>query len=197
MSEYAHSTHHREPETKDGLLFDDTTFDAALDRIVDTQGISYHDARRKLGMPYETQAVEHPAAVEQDSTEGVSVSLADRALALSNIMGTFNQLNKTMGARKVSQQANNEFQARYQNPDEIIDRMGSKASTMLHRNKEDLNVLNATDAMVREGFDNEDVLRSRDDIKKDLINIYGPGKAYAPDRQKVVSRAIKAARADK
>jgi len=197
MSEYAHSTDHREPETKDGMLFDDTTFDAALDQIVDTQGISYHDARRKLGIPYETQEDEHLATVEQDSPDGASVSLAARALALSNIMGSFNQLNKTMGARKVSQQANNEFHARYQNPDEIIDRMGSKASTMLHRNKADLNVLNATDAMVREGFDDEDVLRSRDDIKKDLINVFGPGKAYAPDRKKVVRRATKAARADK
>ena len=197
MSEYAHSTHNREPETKDGMLFDDTTFDAALDQIVDTQGISYYDARRKLGIPNETQEAEHLKTVEQDSPDGASVSLAARALALSNIMGTFNQLNKTMGARKVSQHANNEFQARYQNPEEIIDRMGSKASTMLHRNKADLNVLNATDALAREGFDDEDVLRSRDDIKKDLINVFGPGKAYAPDRKKVVRRATKAAQADK
>jgi len=178
-------------ETQFETLFDDDTFDK-VEHIVDTQGLSYGQARQIVGSEpiYETPEVK----TKTPSGDGVSVELGARALALNNVMATYNQLNRTRGANIVSQYPDNEFNTRYRHPEEVREHMGGKAAAMIHFIKEDFSVLNATDELIAAGFDAKSVIRQEDTIKKDLLNKYGPGKAYARDREKVVKRAAKTAK---
>jgi len=124
---------------------------------------------------------------------GVSVELGARALALNNIMETFNYLNKRMKAVVDSQSPDSKFNARYEHPEEVLEMMGKKAATMLHFNKDDYRTLNATTELIDAGFHPQKVDMQERQIRKDLINSFGPGKAHSPDRKKVVQRASTAA----
>jgi hypothetical protein len=178
-------------ETQFETLFDDNTFDK-VEHIVDTQGLSYSDARQIVGSEpiYKTPEIKSKTALD----DGVSVELGARALALNNVMATYNQLNRTRGANIVSQYPDNEFNTRYRHPEEVREHMGGKAAAMIHFNKEDFSVLNATDELIAAGFDAKIVNRQEDLIKKDLLNKYGPGKAYARDRKRVVQKVAKTAK---
>lgn len=124
---------------------------------------------------------------------GASVSLGERAVALANIMATFNQLNKTKGARTITHTANNRFEARYsekgEDPSAVIENMGRRAAIMIHHNELDYDVLNANQAMIAAGFNEKYVERQKNDLKKELVNVYGPGKAYVQHRSKVIRKA--------
>lgn len=134
------------------------------------------------------------------TSEGVSVKLGAAATALGNIMTTYNQLNKTMGARMQNEQRqSNDFTARYsmedsyEGPEKMIERMGYKATRMLVANEKDFAVLNRTDALVTAGFSKSDAETSARKAKSSLVNKYGPGVAYAKDRDTMVRRIRKIA----
>ena len=196
----------RKQLTQSETLFDDDMFvekapvedemlDSQLEYIVDTQGVSYDQARRMLGLET-VQYVAHEVESESlavEPSDGVSVELGVRALALSNIMATYNQLNKTMGANISSYYPNNDIDARYISPDVMRERMGKKAASMLHDNEADLNNLNATKELIAVGYEPKQVEIQRRKIGKDLLDRYGPGKVYSPVRKKVVQKAQRTA----
>ena len=179
MSEYMQPQSKASVEALENTLFDDTVIDALADKLG-----SYDQAYRSLGISAPTY--ERPESVV--STDGASVELGARAVAISNIMSTYNQLNKNMGARIVSEIPNSSFNQRYRYPEEITEQMGSKASNMLHANKNDFDVLNDTEGMIRAGFSAEYAESQKAGLKRGLVNKYGPGKAYAPERKKVVTK---------
>jgi hypothetical protein len=174
-----------QPET----LFDDDMIDEKIEHIVDTRGISYAQARSLV----ELDIFKPPELKVREPEDGVSVELGARALALHNIMATYNQLNRTRGARITSEYPDNEFDARYDYPERVIAGMGRKAAAMLHHNKEDLRILNATDELIAAGYDPRLAQLQERRIGNDLLDAYGPGKAHAGDREKVVKRASKTA----
>lgn len=182
MSEYMQPAKKPLTDSIENTLFDDTLLDDMADKVG-----SYDDARRLLGL--KTPTYETPESTV--SSDGASVKLASRALAASNIMATYNQLNKTMGARIASQQPGNDFVKRYDHPEQVTEHMGGKASGMIHRNDADFDTLNATKAMIEAGFDEEMVIRQKDILKRKMINKYGPGKAYAPGRRKFITHLNK------
>ena len=172
-----------QPET----LFDDDTF-SRVEHIVYTQGLSYNDARRIDEARHAESTYHIPEVKITEPSDGVSVELGARALALNNIMATYNHLNKTMGANIISQIPDSEFNTRYQHPEQVREHMGGKAAAMLHYNVEDFTVLNATKELIDAGFDTTQVEMQQRAINKDLLNKYGPGKAYAPARKKLVKK---------
>ena len=156
----------RKQLTQVDTLFDDHTFDVSEPSI---------------------EIVDTPAVFE-----GIAVELGARALALHNIMATYNQLNKTRGARITGEVAGNEFDQRYQHPDEVRENMGRKAAKMLHFNKADFETLNATHELIAAGFPVNRAADQERQINKDLLDKYGPGKVYADTRSKVVIKAQRA-----
>lgn len=184
MSEYMQSQKKGTTDTLDNTLFDDKLLDDMADKVG-----SYDEARRLLGI--ETPLYERPEITVHH--EGASVELGARALATHNIMDTYNQLNKTMGARIVSEQPGNEFNQRYRHPEEVREHMGDKASKMIHENNDDFDTLNATSDMIKAGFSQESVDQQKAQLKRDMMNRYGPGKAYAPERNKLVNKLSKTA----
>lgn len=201
MSEYAHRRSQSEPSPQTDTLFDDETFDA-IDRLVDVRGISYDEARRIVSAKssYErpepalsSRVPEAPSSSPIEAPRGASVDLAARALALENIMATYNQLNKTMGATITSQYPDNAFEARYAHPEEVRENMGRKAAGMLHRNEADFKVLSAAADLIAVGFDQDEVTRQERRLKSELLDTYGPGKVYAPTRKRLVRTAKRTA----
>jgi len=195
MSEYPMTRHtsapkessYESPTLFDGL--DDEVFQGdAVDRVVDTQNVSYDIARRIVGV--ETPEYKAP----KPEVQGASVELGARALALHNIMDAYNQLNKTMGARKSTQYADSAFVDRYVHPDEVMENMGRKGSQKLHAIEADFATLVDRDELLAQGFTPEAINRTEREIRKDLLDKYGPGKAYAKDRERVVKRAERAAK---
>lgn len=169
-------------------LFDDATFDE-VEQTVNTIPTSYDHAR-----PVHDVETFHIPEITKEPSEGVSVELGARALALHNIMATYNQLNRTMGANIVASYTDSSFDTRYRHPDEIREKMGHRAAVMIHHNKADFQTLNATDELIAAGFDKTQVERQERRIQADLLNEYGPGKAYADERKKVVKKAETAAK---
>jgi hypothetical protein len=164
-------------------LFDD----ALINEMADKVG-SQDEAHRMLGLippRYERQP---------EPTRGAAVELGARALAVHNVMETYNQLNKTMGARIVSERFDNEFDQRYSHPAEVRERMGEKAASMIRANKDDFDTLNASADMVKAGFSTQVVERQKRQLTTDLLDKYGPGKAYATDREKVVNKLSRTAK---
>jgi hypothetical protein len=196
MSEYPMTRHTpaRKPASPEApALFDDlddAVFkDEEVDRVVDTRNVSYDVARRIVGV--DERSYETP----KSAGEGASVELGARALALHNIMDAYNQLNKTMGARISSQYADSSFASRYTYPDEVMENMGRKGSQKLHAIESDFATLVDRDELLEQGFSSEAVNRAERELRKGLLDKYGPGKAYAKDRAAVVKRAERAARA--
>ncbi len=195
MSEYAHRRISAKTPPQTETLFDDDTF-SKIDHIVDTRGESYDQARRLLNIDaphYETPE----AAAPRDPSEGVSVRLGTRAIALANIMATYNQLSSTMGVRKYRQYADNDFDARYERPEIVVENMGMKASVMIHRNEKDFEDITATKELIEAGFEPNAVAYQERRLKIDLNNMYGPGNTKAPARHKLITTARRAAGEEK
>lgn len=134
--------------------------------------------------------------IEQLVEPGVSVELGARALALHNMMATYNQLNKAEGARKAHRVPGNLFDTRFARPEEVLESMGSKAARMIHDNHEDLRTLNATDELADSGLYTHAQAESQERLlARALSDRYGPGKVRAPERDKMVRKASRAAQA--
>jgi len=170
----------------ESTLFDDSIIDSMADKLG-----SYDAAYRALGV---SPPVYERPEIKTESNDGASVELGARALALHNIMGTYNQLNKAMGARIASQTPSSNFNQRYRYPEEVTEQMGGKASRMIHENEEDFDTLNATSQMLSSGFSTEEVDVQKARLKRDLSLQYGPGKAYAPERAKFVNKLARTAK---
>lgn len=185
---------------------------AELDRHVDARGISYDDAWHQLGItsseeidfsddPNYIATIEAKKAAEAVTgsdtdplaalkgveEEGPSLSLKGRAQALNTIMRQFSQENKTQGAH--ASQDYNDMDRRYERPDEVLGNMRSKSSRMGSKAIEALDILAEGDSGVPmpAGADHAGAIESR--LRKE----FGPGVAYAPERNKMLRRVYKSA----
>jgi hypothetical protein len=183
MSEYMKAQPKGDAVSADETLFDDTLLNE-MTRTVGSQDQAY----LMLGIippRFERQV---------EPTRGAAVELGARALAVNNVMDTYNHLNKTMGARIVSERSDSDFNQRNSNPSKVIEGMGRKAAGMIHANKDDFDTLNASADMLNAGFSAQVVDRQKRQLTTDMLNAYGPGKAYAADREKVVNKLSRTAK---
>lgn len=126
-----------------------------------------------------------------DVPRGASVSLGVRAVALAEIMDYYNQANKTRGANVSSGALEKRYGAR--GTYEVTANMNAKTNVMSRDAKRAFDMLTAESQMVEAGFDADDMLVARRQLERVMTGQYGPGRAYARDRQKVVRRAQKVA----
>lgn len=185
-----------------------------LDRWVDATGHSYDEAFRHFGIESSDQvdfsddpdyiaavtatkdseqaafaSIDDSASVMGDLEQGPSLSLVGRAHALDTIMRQFNQENKAGGA-DFSRDYNG-MESRYgNNIDEVIGNMHSKASRMGNRAIVALDVLSNGDS----GIPMPAGIDYSGSIESDLRRNFGPGVAYARDRNKMLTRVYKSAR---
>ena len=196
LSEYTHdeSLANHVPEEyvpASNTLFDDETF-KEVEHTVDTRNVSYAEARTIVGV--ETPFYETPKDPELDLNPGVSVSLGARALALEEIMSTFNYLSRAAGAHKIIEHQDNDFEPRYSNPDIVIQNMDRKAAAMERKAESDYSILNATNALIDAGYDPKLAIQQEKQMKNKIIDTYGPGKMHAPDRAKIMRKVMKVAK---
>lgn len=128
-----------------------------------------------------------------DSRPPVAVSLEARAIAIEGIMRYFNQANKGVGLAK--SRGYNDFDARYGRDAEfVVQGMSEKQARLYRAMSHHLGTLIAQNAQEARGVAPEDIERQRKDMAHDLYKQYGPGRAMAPDREKLVRRVKRTAR---
>lgn len=140
-----------------------------------------------------TLSLDRHGAIEGlvDVPRGVSLSLGDRAVALADIMNYYNQANKTRGAKASPGVMSRRYGDR--GSYEVVTNMSAKTNDFSRAAKRAFDTLAAESQMVEAGFDADDMLLARQQLERGMTSKYGPGRAYARDRQKVVRRAQKVA----
>lgn len=155
-----------------------------LDAAVETFG-SYDEAYRHLGVTpdeVEFEPVAMPeAAAERPELPPIAVSLAERAMALEDIMTYLNKSNRLEGFKKSGGSAR------------VARNMRSGVREWRPKFDDGLAVLIAADALRAHGYAEADIEVMRVAMQKDLNDEYGPGRAYASDRAAVVKKANRAA----
>ena len=126
-----------------------------------------------------------------ETPRGASVSLGERALALADIMNYYNQANKTRGAIA----SPGALRQRYGDRGgyEVSTNMKAKSNDLGRVAKRAFETLTAEDEMLAAGFHKEDINYGKQVLVSRMAGEFGPGKAYARDRQRVVRRAQKVA----
>lgn len=119
---------------------------------------------------------------------GVSVSLEQRKLAVTAIMEYFNQVNKRNGLSKSRHYTN--FDDRYKgDSNRVASGMNDKADRLYRqRLLPAFELLSQSEQLKRAGFDPVEVDMGSRVLAQTISRQYGPGNAYARDRQKVVDR---------
>jgi len=129
-----------------------------------------------------------------DSNPGISVSLADRALALEDIMASYNQDSKIGGIDSIRNTYRNRFDMSYDNPDEIRQSAQTKAERLRKMASRALKVLNASDEMLSNGYNPDDVLIREVKLGRELRDKFGPGNSDSKKRANAVKKAATVAK---
>lgn len=129
-----------------------------------------------------------------DSNPGIFVNLADRALALADIMASYNQNSKIGGIDSIRTTSRNRFDMSYDNPDKIRQSAQTKAERLRKIANSALKVLNASDQMLSNGYNPDDVLFREVKLGRELRDKFGPGKSDFKKRSQVVDKAKKASK---
>ena len=119
---------------------------------------------------------------------GPSLSLLGRAKALGTIMDYFNQKNKTEGA-DFSSDYNGMNQRYGVHTSEVIGNMHSKANTLGAQAFKALDIISNGDSGVAMPVGHD----YSGSIQSDLLEDFGPGRAYKGDREKLLTKVFKTA----
>lgn len=166
-------------------LDDDVFLDDTVDRVVDLRGVSYEMARRIVGVPSRDEIAHTVSSHEtKQTTEGISVDLADRALALKAIMRIYSQINQTNGAHQHPETV----------PDYVLQGMRRKSERVSGDIKKHLAVLSGRTAFLEAGMRPETIEWLEDGIENSLDKQYGPGNAYKREKDKFVRKVSKVPR---
>lgn len=132
---------------------------------------------------------EYPEESAEIATPGASVKLADRALALADVMKAHNEASRFQGAMK----ARNVIDSKYgRDSENVVSGMMNKTRVSARLAKQALSVLNGDEGLRRSGFSEAQITASKIRIESDLSK-FGPGLSSAPLRAKVVKKAQKSA----
>ena len=109
-------------------------------------------------------------------------------------MDAFNQANRAQGGRRALENKDPSFTGHFEDPEQVATMMSKKGRQVIDALAGDFAVLSGTESLLANGFPPQDVEKYADEIRADLFASYGPTKAYANHRQKVVKKARRAAR---
>lgn len=166
-----------------------------LDAAAEIHG-SYDEAYRHLGVtPDEVEFESAPfeAVAAEPELPPIVVSLADRALALTDIMAYFNKANQLQGyvKHKTGQGIRN---GRPVTDSAALERnVRGSLRRMRPKFDEGLATLVAADALRAHGYDEAAIDLAQRAMQAQLNRAYGPGNAYAQDRAALVKKATRAA----
>jgi len=117
---------------------------------------------------------------------GVFVSFTDRVIAINGIMHIFNLQNRNRGAN--SKMGTQDITKRYFDSDSLLRNMDEKERVALKDYEKHLNTLAAVDKFRDAGFSEPDIQSEKELLRAELEHYYGPGNAYARDREKLVKK---------
>ncbi|RWZ78290.1 MAG: hypothetical protein EOT05_00810 [Candidatus Microsaccharimonas sossegonensis] len=170
MSEYMLPQKNDSVVPAEGTLFNDDL----IDEIAREGNLSTAEVRQQYG-------IEPPR--EQEPTSGASVTLVDRAIAIDGIINGINRRNQANGASQQAEGLDNNFRRRYQHPDEVAAIMRSNAKLDDDKREGQLDTLNATTAMIKAGFDPDDVTFYKNRVRDELKQLEGTGSKNAHKRR--------------
>lgn len=131
---------------------------------------------------------------ELEPSEGASVSLGQRALALEAITLAISHEHKLSGAKVQANDPASYFSRQYGNDVyNVLEGMKARQYQLDQARKAAIEVLNASTAMQESGFTEEEVDVQRTGIKQELDRLNGTGREANYGRKKIVSRADKSA----
>jgi hypothetical protein len=169
VSEYS-SPHSKNEAPIEATIFDDDIIDHMAAQVG-----SVDEARRQLG-------IEAP----KEPDPGAFVTLAARAAAVSGIMEGINRENIASGATQQAEIEDSDFRRRYENPENVAEILRSNAAAYVERR---LDIVNATKAMIDEGFDPKEVDTYKDAVRNDEKRRFeGVGPENIARRQEEVKR---------
>jgi len=157
---------------------------AAVDRLSDLGVANYADAAERLA--YDAAEYELDELFNQpeskpvtQATPGVSVSLAERAYAVGQLMDGISAQNKLSGATR-----SGALSQRYHNSREVLDGMEQKAARYRHDEARAVEMLAKTAALRAIGFNEAEVAASQAGINRNLSRLRGTGKEAVRLRNK-------------
>ncbi len=127
--------------------------DKFIGEIAFENGTTEDTARRTYG-------IEVPV-ITPEPVSGAYLTLEDRAIAVSAILVGINRRNKAIGASKQADIKNSAFRKRLSDPDGVASIMSLNSENSNENREAQLDLLNATQAMIGAGFNNKEVLLSK------------------------------------
>lgn len=196
MTEYTPTGFGEEPlETpyENGRVIESDDFDAqdesyaAAERLVDLGVANMADASKMVG--YEPEKFEIVTDDELDAlfslperplpVRGVSVSLGERATAVTLLLDNIAMQNKLAGAQK-----SGSVYQRYSNGTQVMDAMQAKAANFKSSQNIAIETLSKTRELQRAGFDNAEIAAARADVQGELSKFTGKGPEANAKRNK-------------
>ncbi|MEO6109626.1 MAG: hypothetical protein ABIP50_01265 [Candidatus Saccharimonadales bacterium] len=173
----------RAPKPKDIVSLDETLFDDAIIDAITPEYSTPEQTMRSLGI-----TKPEPVIPElKEPKPGASVDLEMRFSAASTIMKHFNHQAILESAKKVRGVGGNKFDSFYngkhKNPDAWFEGMKDKDAMMGDHAKEALDVLNASDAMYKAGFEADEIAAARRIVQRETSDFL-PGASNGPARAK-------------
>lgn len=124
----------------------------------------------------------------------LAVSLADRALALRDIMAYYNKRNMTRGSLQQLAIPDSGFRRRYESPETVQHGAERNTNKLLEGFHRGIATLTAVDAMQGAGVHDSEVDQLYRSVQSELNAQFLDGNADATKRHKAVQRAQKVAR---
>jgi hypothetical protein len=134
-----------------------------------------------------TLGIEVPI-VTSEPVSGAYVTLEDRAIAVRGIIDGINRRNRSIGANIQADIENSPFRKRFRDPKGVASMM-SLTSENSNKNREaQLDLLNATQAMISVGFDSNEVLLSKKRLREEISGYEGTGSKHSNSRKKLLKK---------
>jgi len=129
-----------------------------------------------------------------DPTEGASLNLSDRAVALKAIVKARSHTSQLLGADLQARDPGSSFSREYGNDTRAVIAGMYERQNLLDREAEfQLHVLNGTTAMKNAGFSDDDTVESLDGLQGELRQFSGTGKEVRARRSKDLMKVDKTA----
>jgi hypothetical protein len=127
----------------------------------------------------------HPVDVPR-----MAISLAERALALADIMEYLNKANSTNGSKTQAANKDSDFSKRYADRTAKVQKGAEKnTAELLGGFRRGIQTLAATDVMEAHGYDPADIDRANTQVQAGINREFGVGRADAHKRAAAVKRA--------
>lgn len=145
-----------------------------------------------MEQPYDTSVAPTPIA---EAEHGAFVTLGERALAISEVMGAFSAVNSADHVRKEAKKDDSEFRRNYKGKAQVVAKgMGRSAARLSGKISEHLDTLTDVKGMRDAGFSKEEIKDVRQELKEELYERFSAkGPEVVKKRHQAVAKVNKTA----